>query len=476
MEKLQLRAKSDRTVQDQGQHSDAEELDLGYQLNDTWSASTGVRRDVREFTGPLAPLQTEQGERTDGVMQVTYDSRASWRAYAFAQDTLSSTETREDNGRIGTGGSYRFGDRFRADMEVSSGDLGPGAMLGTNYLYSERTNLYLNYALENERTDNGQRGRRGSLISGMKRRLSDSSSVYLEERYQETDSLSGLTHATGMTLAPNDRWNFGANTEIGTLTDAVTGAEIDRHAGGVRVGYGLESVQLSSGIEYRLDKTQQLSQSTSDRTTWLFRNNFKLQLTPDWRVIGKLNYADSQSSMGQFYDGGYTEAVLGYAYRPVENDRLTALAKYTYFYNVPTTEQVTPQNTPAEFIQKSHIAALDLTYDLTNRWSIGGKYAYRLGEVSLDREDEQFFDNSAQLFILRTDLQFAQYWEASVEGRMLDMTDLSQQRGGALLAVYRYLGKHVKMGVGYNFTDFSDDLTDLSYTHQGAFFNMVGTM
>jgi hypothetical protein len=31
------------------------------------------------------------------------------------------------------------------------------------------------------------------------------------------------------------------------------------------------------------------------------------------------------------YDGGYTEAVVGYAYRPVNHDRLNALAKYTYF-------------------------------------------------------------------------------------------------------------------------------------------------
>jgi NADH/NAD ratio-sensing transcriptional regulator Rex len=42
--------------------------------------------------------------------------------------------------------------------------------------------------------------------------------------------------------------------------------------------------------------------------------------------------------------------------------------------------------------------------------------------------------------------------------------------------VYRYFGKHLKAGVGYNFTDFSDDLTDLSYDHQGAFFNIVGSM
>ena len=116
-------------------------------------------------------------------------------------------------------------------------------------------------------------------------------------------------------------------------------------------------------------------------------------------MVGKLNHSISDSSQGDFYDGGYTEAVIGYAYRPVDNDRLNALAKYTYFYNVPTTDQVTLQNTAAEFIQKSHIAALDLTYDLTAAWSIGGKYAYRLGQVSLDREDRQFFDNSAQLVI-----------------------------------------------------------------------------
>lgn len=476
-ERVDLRAKADKREQDQGLFSDAQELNVGYRFNEHWSTSTGVRKDEREYTGALVPINREQGERTDGVLQLAYDSGASWRAYAFAQDTLSKSVERFDNGRIGTGGSYRMSERFRVDAEVSDGDLGAGGRLGTNFLYSERTSLYLNYALENERTDNGLRGgRRGNLISGMKRRLSDASSVFVEERYQQTDSMSGLTHATGMTLAPNDRWNFGANTDIGKLSDDLTGAEIDREAGGVRMGYGFEAMQLSSAVEYRLDKTSQLDATRSERTTWLFRNSFKFQLNPDWRVVGKFNHAMSESSLGQFYDGGYTEAVLGYGFRPVATDRLNALAKYTYFYNVPTTEQVTPQNTMAQFVQKSHVAALDLTYDLSDSWSVGGKYAYRLGQLSLDRENEQFFDNRAQLYILRTDLQFAGDWEGLLEGRLLDMTDLNEQRSGALAAVYRYFGKHVKVGLGYNFTDFSEDLTDLSFRHEGAFVNMIGSM
>jgi hypothetical protein len=168
--------------------------------------------------------------------------------------------------------------------------------------------------------------------------------------------------------------------------------------------------------------------------------------------------------------------VIGYAYRPVRNDRLSALAKYTYFYNVPTTDQVTALETPVEFIQKSHIAALDLTYDLAANWTVGGKYAYRMGQVSLDREDPDYFDNSAHLFVLRADWRFLPEWESLVEARMLELPDADESRSGALVAVYRYLGEHLKIGAGYNFTDFAEDLTDLSYDHQGVFINVIGTM
>jgi hypothetical protein len=211
----------------------------------------------------------------------------------------------------------------------------------------------------------------------------------------------------------------------------------------------------------------------TQRTALLFRNNFRFQLTPDLRAIGKLDHSISDSSLGDLYAGGYTEAVVGYAYRPVAHDRMSVLTKYTYFYNVPTMDQVTMQNTAAEFIQKSHIASLDLSYDLTSNWAIGGKYAYRIGEATLDRQQRAFFDNTAQLGILRLDWKFLRNWESLAEVRALNLTDLGQHRRGALTAVYRYIGENLKIGAGYNFTDFSDDLTDLRYDHKGVFFNLV---
>jgi hypothetical protein len=471
-----LSAKADKKAQDQGLQTTAEEVDVGYKLTRNWSVSTGVRRDDREDNSAVVPVTQQQGERTDVVAQVGYDSLAAWRAYSFVQDTVSKTGDRDENGRAGIGGSYRVSKTLTIEAEGSEGSLGPGGKLGTNYLVSDHTTLYLNYSLENERSDTGVFQRQGTLVSGMKERLSDTSSVFVEERYQDIDSASGLTHSTGVTFAPDDRWNFGANAEVGTLVASQTEAETKRRAGGVHIGYGHDKIQFSSGIEYRNDDIQQPDATSYDLKTWLFRNNFKYQVSPDWRLLGKFDHSLSNNSQGQFYDGGFTEATIGYGYRPVQSDRLDVLVKYTYFYNLPTAGQVTPQETAAQFIQKSRIASVDVSYDLTQQWSLGGKYAYRMGEASLDRVNPQFFDNTANLYIVRIDWHLHQEWEGMIEVRALEMPDLNQTRSGALVAVYRHLGKHVKAGLGYNFTNFSEDLTDLSFKSHGIFMNVVGAM
>ncbi|MEJ2689312.1 MAG: flagellar motor protein MotB, partial [Deltaproteobacteria bacterium] len=213
---------------------------------------------------------------------------------------------------------------------VSGGDQGAGGKLGTEYLYSDRTTVYLNYTLENERTDNGLRARKGNMSSGFRTRYSDSASVFFEERYTHGDVPTGLMHSAGMKLTPVDHLNFSANIDIGTLKDYKTAAELERTAAAVSAGYGFKTLKIASGLEYRVDDTQNPdTTNTSRRTTWLLKNSLNYQLSQDWRLIGKFNYAHSESSQGQFFDGDYTEGVLGYAYRPVDNDRFNALVKYT---------------------------------------------------------------------------------------------------------------------------------------------------
>ena len=472
-------AKVDTRTLDLGIETQAQEYNVGYQMSESWDINVGYRKDERTDNSVLVPLTQNEGERTDAVLQVGYDSKADWNVYGFVQDTLSATGTRPENARAGVGGTYQLSEKLQVDAEISNGDLGTGGRLGSNYLYSDRTSMYLGYTLENERTDLGWRnaqGSEGNLVAGLKTRFADSASVFLEERYQHGDNSAGLTHSAGINFAPNEKWTLGFNTDIGTLQDTRTGAETDRLATGVQVSLHNQGWQFSSGVEYRNDDVEQSDLTRNELETWLFRNNLRFQLSPSSRLFGKLNHSESESSMGAFFNGGFTEAVLGYALRPVSHDRLNTMVKYTYFYNVPTTGQVGGQNLASEFIQKSHIAAVDVTYDVTQALTLGAKYAYRLGQVSLDRENPVYFENNANLYVLRGDYRFRENWEVLLETRMLDMPDLSERRTGALAAVSYYLGDHFKIGLGYNFTDFSDDLTDLSFDNQGLFLNINGSM
>ncbi|MCQ3828432.1 OmpA family protein [Microbulbifer elongatus] len=487
-ERFDVGLKTDRKEQQYGLQTEATDVELGYRLSDRWRIAAAARADTREDLSPVVPLTQKQGERTDVAIQAGYDSGANWNAFGFVQRTAEVSGNRDENNRIGFGGAYRVSDRLTVDSELSGGDTGTAARLGTDFLVTDRTNLYLNYTLDNERTDTGVRARKGNLNSGFRSRFSDTTSIYGEERYTHGDVSTGLTHALGVDLAPSDQWNYGTSLEAGTLEDPRTGAETERRAMGASMGFNDGALRVASAVEYRIDNMQTLSgagteddpQSVleNERKTWLLKNTLSYQMSPDWRLVGKLNYSDSQSSAGQFYDGKFTEGVMGYAYRPVDNDRWNTLLKYTYFYNVPTNDQVlvtsSSNSSAIEFVQKSHIFSVDTNYDLTQRWTLGAKYAYRLGQLSMDREDPEFFDSNAHLYVLRADWHFVNHWDLLIEGRMLDLPEAGDSRSGALLALYRQMGRNFKAGIGYNFTDFSDDLTDLDYDSQGVFINMVG--
>jgi len=42
---------------------------------------------------------------------------------------------------------------------------------------------------------------------------------------------------------------------------------------------------------------------------------------------------------------------------------------------------------------------------------------------------------------------------------------------GALVGLDRDIGRNFRLGIGYNFTQFSDDLTNFDYDHRGWFIN-----
>ncbi len=458
--------KMDLNHQSGGVDSDNAELDYLHELTKHWSLSTGLRTDRRRSGTNLTTLNT--GQRTDLALQADYRHDEDWHLYGFAQGTLKRTQQRSANHRLGLGGAARINDRLGLKGEVSSGVRGLGALVGTDYRLSERTTTYLNYALDPDNANQGIGNRQGKLVTGARTRYSDWVSVYGEEQYLHGDRGQGLTHAYGVSLTPSESWKWGLALEAGQLKPKYSSA-IQRRGITMTVDYGKNRVKYGGSLELRHDRINHLT-----RKTLYTRNHWVYQFNSDWRLRGALDVALSDSQRGDFQDANFIEAILGYAYRPVANDKLNLLLEYKYLSDQAPADQFTATGLQNKFEQRSHVFAIDGIYDLTPRWSLGAKYALRKGQLRAGRGSGDWFDSTAQLGVLRLDWHVVQHWDALVEGRVLDVREAKDTRSGLLLAVYRHLGDHVKAGLGYNFTDFSDDLTALNYDSRGLFVNIIG--
>ena len=394
---------------------------------------------------------------------------APWGLYAYGQGTLDRSGNRPENDRVGAGASYQVTSRFKLAAEISTGDGGVGGKLTGDYRIDDRSNVYLTYTNETENPDLTYRGSVGTLVLGSGYKLSDQTRVFTESRWVSGAGPNSIVQAFGLDTAPNDRWTYGIKGEVGEVNDEVQG-DLTRYALGLSAAYKYEGLKYASAIEYRHEEG-----TLEKRETWLMKNSLGYQLSPSWRLIGKFNFSYSDSSLGDAYDGNYTEVVAGAAFRPVTNDKLNMLFKYTYFVNAPSESQITPALSTPDYSERSHVLSVDTIYDLVPWLSIGVKYGLRIGEVNMTDTSGAWYSSCADLIVLRADFHIVREWDALIEARRLKVYDAGDERYGSLVGIYRHVTDNVKIGAGYNFTDYSDNLTDLSYRSRGWFVNVISS-
>jgi len=125
-----------------------------------------------------------------------------------------------------------------------------------------------------------------------------------------------------------------------------------------------------------------------------------------------------------------------------------------------------------------HVFSLEGIYELTRKWEIGGKVAARLGETRITRGEGPWFESGATLAAVRARYHMIHNWDALIEYHILSSEAGDDSRDGALLALYRHVGSNFKIGIGYNFTDFTNDLTQTTgaddFDANGFFIDLTG--
>lgn len=448
--------------------------EVAQKLNPELTLTAGVRHDEQAIG--LLGNSTQSGKRTDGALQLGYAPMGNnWSAYTFGQATVDRDATRRGNNRGGVGGKVEISDRVSASAEVSGGDGGLGSNVEMSHRYGNGSENYLGYALVTDRTDEGlqsldtlTRSNRGTMTMGTRHRFSSALGVHGENKIGHGGKAPSVMRSFGLDWDPTEKWSVSASFENGHVDNEDTG-RFRRTAATLGVGYTSETFRVATNVEGRFENGV-----GRDQTVWLFRNSASVNLNPDWRALGRLNFAIANNNTASERAADFVEGAVGFAYRPVLNDRLNLLARYTYLKDMGPIGQVTEGGETASPKQKSEIFSIDANFDLSKTLTVGGKYAFRKGSVSLGRDSDTFVSSNTHLAVLRGDWRLVKQWDALVEGHYLSNDLAGDHRWGGLGAIYRHINQNVKIGVGYSFSDFSSDLGDQSYTSKGYFVNLLG--
>ncbi|VVS98545.1 hypothetical protein [Erythrobacter sp. EC-HK427] len=442
------------------------------------TASAGVRYDALSPNTLFNAVQ--DGSRTDAALELAFQpTRANFTGRAFGQITLDHDASRQRNNRAGVGLEAEISERTTLSGEVSGGDGGLGADARVNYRLGEGSEAYVGYTLLADRTDTGLEPQNlftgrpgGALVVGGRQRFTDSLSVFGENRVSVGGDTPTLSRSFGLQFEPSEEVSISGTFENGRIEDPSTGV-FRRTAGSVALGYTAEDVRAGAAIEVRNETGLSTTVAGADQTVWLLRSNLSYAVNPDWRFVSQFNIARADTDSTSIRAAEFTEAIAGFAYRPVDNDRLNALVRLHYFEDLGPVGQITGSGQIESPKQSSTIFTVDANYDLTDRLTIGARYGYRDGSVSLGRDSDEFVSSDAHLAVVRLDYNVLREWDVLAEGRALWVSEADDLRLGALGAIYRHVGDNVKVGVGYSWSDFSDDLTDQSYSSHGPFLNIL---
>ncbi len=452
-----------------------------YAVTNEFAVGAEIRHeDIDDF------LTGEDGSANLLGVSAEYFFTEQTRMYGALQGTLSEKDDYDDNDMATVGVTTQVNDRLALKGEVSVGDRGNAYVAGVEYAVNDKTtlslssgfgdgatsqvganyttasgvDLYGTYAIDPDRTGS----KRSTLTMGSRREYANGLKLFSENQFVESDLQDGVSKVYGLDFALSDAWSLSASMQSSNLD--VTGAEdIERDVLSVGAQYGSDGVQGSTRLEYRKDE------GSVNATQWLTSNAIEWKQDPSLRWLGKLNFSVTNDDDDSRKDGKFTELDFGAAYRPTFNDKLNILAKYSFLFDLPSEGQISTRRPNDE---RSHVLSLEGLYDLDEYWELGGKLAYKRGDIRQDRDQGKWFETGARLAVVRARYHFIKHWDGLAEYRWLQSETEDDMRHGALLGLYRHLGDNVKVGAGYNFTKFDDDLTRQDYDVHGLFLDIIG--
>lgn len=362
---------------------------------------------------------------------------------AYAQSSNGKTEA--------------FIDRtYESNLDRSSG---ASTSAGIKSQLDEKREVFGTYTLSNTSLE----GRKQATSFGGAQKLNDKMKLSANRDFTTTKNSSTISNVLGLSGDINDRLSANIAFEKGKVNN-LGGSCATRHAGSIGLTYlEKDKLKASGKLELRYDKGDEAKQQ------YLFYNAIEYIFNKVVTLFTNVNVSGTRNTTTNTTEAKFNELTLGTALRPIEWDRLNLITKYTYFENKQPQGQDSFTNITAE---KASVFALEGIYDFTDKLQLVEKTAFKWGEERVSGFD--YTKSSTWLWINRLNYKLDEYWGLSSEYRILNQRQADNRNQGLLLEVNRNIGDFIQVGVGYNFTKFSDDLVHgNNYSAQGPYFRVT---
>jgi len=427
-----------------------------YKVNDKTTLSAEVRRVKEESNGNM------DSEGTLAAFKVGYDVNNDVNVYLIGQSTLDEKGSYESNDLITIGTKAKITQKLDLIGELSTGDRGDAATVGIDYKHSDSHSFYSNYTLSKESGST----QRNLFTVGQRKTVTDRLRVFSEHQFTRETLQHGLGRSFGVDYDVTKDLLFNASIQVIDLKQN-NGGITERNAFSVGLNYDKNNTKASSRLEYRSDEGNDLDGAV-DTEQWVSTNRINYRVNPSLRLQAKLNYSETNDKNGTAKDAKFTEAGLGFAYRPIENDRFNLLGRLTYLYDLQ------PLSQSNNVDEKSLVVSVEGNYQMNQRWEVGGKVAHKHSELRTDRNLGDWAQNDATLVAARVRYHLNHKWDAMAQYHWMNSDESQDSQHGAMISLDRHIGKNMKIGIGYNFTNFDDDLTNTDGDAKGWFINLVG--
>ncbi|MBI4833449.1 MAG: PQQ-binding-like beta-propeller repeat protein [Planctomycetes bacterium] len=436
-----------------------------YTPNNQWAFNGEYRHQEAHI--PLNAIQGETNRDTD-IVAARVERKfygGVFRTYLGQQATLNGDSNYQTT--LGAAASIVDPDTMdivsTARVEATSGTDGNAQLVGVETKLNELWSLYTNYRQGLTRTE----GRESLFTTGTAYKPDESTRVYTQQEYKKSEISEANSQRVGVDKQINVYWRWNGNFEKSRLQNYDT-SETERYSASTAIGYYSKPLVITTRLEVRFDENTMVG----DRNQYLTSNSFKWNMERNLYIDGRFNWAQTLNQATETTEALYREYGLGVGYRPVNWDRLNILAKYTRLTDDYPASQADLLNAIRITRQRLNIYSIELAYDVTKKLEVIEKYALKEGEEKV--VNYPWMDSKTTLHLTRFNYKIFDKWTAGLEYRTLRQYLADDTKSGFLAEVLYKLADSFYIGGGYNFTDFSDDLTiNNDYSLKGAFVRFV---